>query len=106
MTNTDFRDKVTEAGTKGVEIVLNMLNGAPVNPERVRVGMVMVREANKVEHMNQLRDQVRISHAIRIANLLRDPAQREKYVATTHPELKPFLSSSRKALASGGLRKK
>ena len=59
--------------------------------DRLKAAGQLVSVGTKVEHMNQMQDGQRVCHAIRIANLLRGPKVRDKYIAQTQPTLRPLL---------------
>ena len=61
------------------------------NALRVKVATQMAGNAIKIEHMNQLREQVGTSHAIRIARLLHDPEKRTAYIESTMPKVQAVL---------------
>ena len=88
----NFRAAVTEGGGRGLAVVKSFLGGVPIDALRAKIAMQMVREGLKVEHINQIQDQNQVSNAIRIANLLRDPEERARYVAATAPKGQPKLA--------------
>ena len=95
----DFRERVTVAGEKAVQIVEDALKGAPVPADRVKLASLTMGAALKVEHMNQLREQSSVSNGLRLIGMLRDPEVRKKYFDIMQPKIMPKVSV--KSLSAG-----
>lgn len=101
MPNVTLRDGIGALGVKSLGIIEGWLNGAPGDPARVRVAERMILAATKMEHLDQLRDQARVSNGLRLAHLLANPEARQQYVDLMRPTITSNLLAApekRKAL--------
>lgn len=90
--DSEFRTKVKNLGEKGVDMISDFFEGAPILGDKLKVGMFAMREAVKVSHMDQLKAHGDKSLALRLFQFLpKDEEVRTKYLKITNPELKPLL---------------
>jgi hypothetical protein len=84
-----FRGKAREIGKKGLDVLSNFFDKKEdVDELRVRTAMQAASLGARMEHMDQMNDHAKTTHAIRIAGLLRNPEVREKYIEITQPQVK------------------
>jgi hypothetical protein len=89
-----FREKVTELGEKGLQIIEEYFDGKRHGTDLVREASKMVSQAVKIEHMNQIQKNADRSFAIRLLPFLpKDKEIREKYIEMTNPQIKGLLET-------------
>ena len=89
-----FREKVTELGEKGLQIIEEYFDGKRQGTDMVREASKMVSQAVKIEHMNQIQKNMDRSFALRLLPYLpKDKEIRDKYIELTNPQLKGLLES-------------
>jgi len=89
-----LRETVVEGAQKAAQNLTGIANGAPYDAGKMRANEALLRAGMKATHLNQIQDQSRTSNAIRVANLLRDPAMRDRYIAETQPRIAGFLRAA------------
>ncbi len=89
-----FREKVTELGEKGLQIIEEYFDGKRNGTDMIREASKMVSQAVKIEHMNQIQKNTDRSFALRLLPYLpKDKEIREKYIELTNPQIKGLLES-------------
>ncbi len=88
----EFRNRVVKLGEKYLEWLEEYAEGQDLPNDKIEKAMKILQLSVKTSHIMQINENSRRSQSIRLIPYI--PVEnRDKYIALTNPEAKPFLLS-------------